>query len=65
MPDGGGTNFVAHGAGFAVGVFVALGAALYGVRRRYDLLSEGHAWFGYWPTSLEDHDRRLRTPGLR
>jgi membrane associated rhomboid family serine protease len=65
LPDGGGTNFVAHGAGFAFGVVAALAAAIYGVGRRYELLDDGHAWFGYWPTSLEDRPRRRRRPTVR
>lgn len=54
---GPGVNFVAHGAGFVVGLTVALAAVLYGVRRRYEDLSDGDAWLGYWPTGLEERAR--------
>jgi hypothetical protein len=51
--EGGGVNFVSHGMGFAVGVFVAVFARLHGVMRRYDRLSEGSSLMGYWPAQLE------------
>ena len=28
--------------------------------RRYDKLSNGSGWWGYWPPSLEEDDRRAR-----
>ena len=33
-------------------------AALLGALRRFEKLPRGHAWFGYWPSTLED--RRVR-----
>jgi len=48
LPDGGGVNFVAHGAGFAFGLVVAVVAIACGVGRRYEEEVPGHAWLGYW-----------------
>lgn len=53
-----GTNFVAHGIGFLVGVTAGIFGILYGMRRRYETLEDGHDWFGYWPVSLEVTARR-------
>jgi membrane associated rhomboid family serine protease len=58
LPDGGGTNFVAHGMGFFVGLLAGFVALLCGVLRRYELLTSGHGLLGYWPTSLEETWRR-------
>ena len=52
LPEETGVNFVAHGAGFAVGLFVGMAAQIYGAMRRFERLEAGHAWFGYWPASL-------------
>jgi membrane associated rhomboid family serine protease len=60
--DAGGVNFVAHGVGFATGVAVGVLARLHGALRRFDRLPRGHAWFGYWPSTLEDR-RTRRTRG--
>jgi membrane associated rhomboid family serine protease len=62
LPDGVGTNYVAHGAGFAIGVVVALLAALFGVRRRYEEMSAGHPWLGYWPLDPETRPRKRARP---
>ena len=48
MPDGGGVNYVVHGAGFAFGLAIAGIALLFGVGRRYEGSAAGHALFGYW-----------------
>ena len=48
LPEGGGVNFVAHGAGFAFGVATAAVALLWGVGRRYEDRAQGHALLGYW-----------------
>lgn len=56
----GGVNFVAHGAGFLFGLGVGVLALMQGVMRRYDRLSTGSGWWGYWPASLEEADRRAR-----
>jgi membrane associated rhomboid family serine protease len=57
---GGGVNFVAHGAGFLVGLAVGIAGKLHGTMRRYERLGNGHTWWGYWPAGLEDEDRRAR-----
>lgn len=54
----GGVNFVSHGAGFLFGLGVGVLALLQGVMRRYDRLSNGSGWWGYWPSSLEEAHRR-------
>jgi membrane associated rhomboid family serine protease len=59
LAGGGGVNFVAHGAGFAVGVVVAAVALAWGVGRRYEGGGLGHAWFGYWPDTPAKPRRRL------
>jgi membrane associated rhomboid family serine protease len=64
MAAEGGVNFVAHGAGFVVGFLVGIFATIYGATRRYETLAEGHAWFGYWPTSLENKPRARRVKRL-
>lgn len=53
LPDGGGTNYVAHGVGLICGLLVGLIARVHGVMRRYARLGEGSRWFGYWPETLE------------
>jgi membrane associated rhomboid family serine protease len=50
-------NYVAHGAGFAFGFLVGVLARLQGTMRRYELLSDGSAWWGYWPARLETEHR--------
>ena len=59
LPQGGGVNFVAHGAGFAFGMVVAGVALLFGVSRRYEGREPGHALLGYW---VELPPARRRTP---
>lgn len=61
----GGVNFVAHGAGFLFGLAAGTMATLHGVMRRYDRLSDGHTWWGYWPARLEDEARQARLLELR
>lgn len=56
-------NYVVHGVGFAVGALVGVVARLQGVMRRYERLSRGHPWWGYWPDSLER--RYGRAPSRR
>jgi hypothetical protein len=56
----GGVNFVAHGAGFLLGLVVGVAGKLHGTMRRYHLLGNGHTWWGYWPSGLEEEDRRAR-----
>ena len=58
MEGAGGVNFVAHGVGFAIGFGVGVFAWLHGVLRRFEKLPQGHAWFGYWPSQLEDRKPR-------
>lgn len=53
----GGVNFVAHGVGFAFGFLVGVLARLQGTMRRYEMLSDGSAWWGYWPLRLEREHR--------
>jgi membrane associated rhomboid family serine protease len=53
-----GVNFVSHGVGFATGFLLGVFATLHGVMRRFERLATGDAWFGYWPSRLED--RRAR-----
>ena len=60
MEGADGVNFVAHGAGFLAGLGTGAVALLQGVMRRYDKLSNGSGWWGYWPVSLEEDDRRAR-----
>ena len=63
LPEGGGVNFVSHGAGFAVGLFVAVLALLCGVGHRYHGSAGGHSWFGYW--APQTAPRKLRKPRMR
>jgi membrane associated rhomboid family serine protease len=63
--DGGGVNYVAHGAGFLSGVALGLAASMYGVMGRYDALNNGSGWWGYLPTSLEEEARRQRLRELQ
>jgi hypothetical protein len=61
--QGAGVNFVAHGAGFFLGVVVALCAKLHGVMRRYESMPVGHGLFGYWPSDIEaafKREQRMR-----
>lgn len=61
--QGAGVNFVAHGAGFFVGVMVALFAKGHGVMRRYEVMPVGHGLFGYWPSDMEaafKREQRMR-----
>jgi membrane associated rhomboid family serine protease len=58
-----GVNYVAHGAGFAFGVFFGVIALLVGAMHRYDILADGHAWLGYWPPGLESPRRRRPATG--
>lgn len=53
IEDSEGVNYVVHGIGFIFGAFIGVFARLQGVMRRYERLEQGHAWFGYWPDSLE------------
>jgi membrane associated rhomboid family serine protease len=59
LPDGGGTNFVAHGAGFAFGMAVAAVALMAGVQRRYEGKALGDAWLGYWVEPAPAPRRRV------
>jgi membrane associated rhomboid family serine protease len=63
--DGGGVNYVAHGAGFLSGVGLGLVASMYGVMGRYDALNNGSGWWGYLPASLEEEARRQRLRELQ
>ena len=65
LEESGGVNFVAHGAGFLVGIGVGVLALLQGVMGRYGKLSNGSGWWGYWPMSLEEDDRRARLRALQ
>jgi membrane associated rhomboid family serine protease len=62
LPEGGGVNFVAHGAGFAFGAAAAAIALLCGVGARYEGSAQGHAWLGYWvePAPVRRGLRRSR-----
>ncbi len=53
MDETEGVNYVVHGIGFTFGALIGVFARLQGVMRRYERLEQGHAWFGYWPDSLE------------
>lgn len=52
-----GVNFVSHGAGFLFGLALGLAGLAHGVMRRYEQIPGGHAWWGYWPRSLEEQAR--------
>src|SRR5687768_5179960 len=61
----GGTNYVAHGAGFLFGAGVGLAAAMHGTMQRYADLPNGDAWFGYFPARLEEEHRRAMLRRVR
>jgi membrane associated rhomboid family serine protease len=58
--EGAGTNYVAHGVGFAVGVVAGALALGSGAVARFRAHREGHALFGYLPWNL---GRRTRWRG--
>jgi membrane associated rhomboid family serine protease len=57
---GPGTNYVAHGVGFVVGLFAGAFAFGSGAVSRFRSHQSGHAWFGYLPWNL---GRRARWRG--
>ena len=65
LAGNGGVNYVAHGAGFAFGLLVGVLARLHGTMRRYETLSDGSAWWGYWPMDLEEKARRAEARRLQ
>jgi membrane associated rhomboid family serine protease len=65
MAEGGGVNYVLHGVGFLTGAGVGILAKLAGVMGRYDRLTNGHPWWGYWSHELDDRARRDRVLAAR
>ncbi|MFZ5638251.1 MAG: rhomboid family intramembrane serine protease [Pseudomonadota bacterium] len=65
LSEADGVNYVAHGIGFLCGALLGLIARLHGVMRRYERLSQGSAWFGYWPDALERRAGRAMQRGPR
>lgn len=61
----GGVNYTVHAGGFAFGFLVGLIARMHGVMRRYDTLDDGHLWFGYWSSKLDDEAKQARLAQLR
>jgi membrane associated rhomboid family serine protease len=53
-----GVNYVSHGVGFISGALFGVIARVHGVMQRYERLSEGGAWFGYWSDALGRRVRR-------
>jgi membrane associated rhomboid family serine protease len=53
----GGTNYVAHGAGFLFGAAVGAAAVAYGTMRRYTDIPNGDPWLGYLPKRVAEAHR--------